>query len=255
MPNLIFNTGEKQPTEAITPDKIVCKKAFEHFIKEDIIGNWFAGTDKMQWDYGKTRKINNIRVARFKLELDYTRDKGYLHLAVVDYEYEDIELEDAFFQPFEAEVHHTTRGEIVIPYPHTDSGWLDAPLVKRAFMRSFEEHWPIGKALVQVILRMPAKEVVDKIRTTDLGGAPKNMRFGGWSLRVDPFRKETGIMYGTVRLLTSPVKDFAGNDPGFHQVVEWNALDWDAKRDLDDPRGNMNEKIVRGLRRKLRTSS
>jgi hypothetical protein len=252
MQNQIFDTGRTQVTPAVIPEKSYYKKAFENFINEEIIGNWFAGTNKMMEDYGKTRELSNIRVARFKLELDYCINAGYLHMKVIDYEYEDIEIEDTFFGPFEHEVHHTRRAEVIIPHPHTNSGWLDTALLKRAFMKSFELHWPLGVSTTMVILRMPAEEVIERLRTTDLGGAPKDLRFGGWSLRVEPFRKENGSLYGVVRLLTLPVKDRHGNNPGFQKVVEWDAKDWDAKLDLADPRGNLNEKVVLGLRRELR---
>lgn len=176
------------------------------------------------------------------------RDRGWVNIQIIDYEYEEVDVEGAFFSNFDHEVSRKVRSEIFIPDLDESTDWIQCNRLRRAFQMSFDDFWPLDRSLAQVILRMEPEDAVARIRSTDLGQTPKEIWVGGYVIRTEVFRKVEGVLYGCVRLLAAPVRDGDGNYPGERLIVEW-----DSTRDRVgfENQGNLNEKIVAGLRIKL----
>jgi hypothetical protein len=228
-------------------DRESYKREFEKFVKDKVINNWFTGDGEASYELGETRQMTTTRTARFKVETDETRDAGWLHIKILDFEYEEVNLQDAAFNGFEDEDSWKVRSGIIIPHTGSNAEWLTTCLLKEAFVTSFDHYWPSGTSDLQVILRMKPEDVIGRIRVVNLGITQKDLRFGGYSLRVTPFRLGKGdSLRGSVRLMTLPVKDTNGLDPGFQLVVSW-----DAATDKVGNQGTLHDRVVKGLLAKL----
>ncbi|EPE36356.1 hypothetical protein GLAREA_05694 [Glarea lozoyensis ATCC 20868] len=229
-------------------DKAAYKNEFLEFLKTDIIDSWFQNGPKLFYNYGKTRQISSTRTARFKIETDSLRDPGWLNVQVLDYEYEEVDVENGFFPGFEEEISRRVRAEIWAPYPNPNKcvRWIYDENLKAAFLRSFENMWPLGYSREQLVLRMDPRQAVDRIRSTDLGETPKRILEGGFEIRTTVFRRVEGVLEGSVKVLELPVRDVDGKLPKEVVVVEW-----DASEDRTALDGNLNERVVEGLRIKL----